>query len=369
MPLDWLEEQLEANKNPEAVLDIPKGGEFVRGLAGTWDQYMAYKLYTDGSIDLKEHEIEYDLRVPTRSGGSFWYWKQVAGREKSAMEAAKLIEWKSPNRCWRWQIPTASIVGWSGEKSPEEVFGTDLIGYDIEVASLGYSKRTEFHLLFLPSLVQAFAVKGELMDQVFNYSNLVSDYAEVTGGYLDRIVGPMAEKERSWRMGQLWQAREAIWLALGEENPEMYTWNVASDTDTVSKKLGSILRIMTTPNMQFHARLDRVAAQRDKTEKEKGGDNNPFPMVVFCDVWRNREEMIAEIGTSGEDAEFPPVPEQWASMAPKAFLEWVNEFISTELGDGPVPVLLKKLKKIDDIEETLALTAEELVPWIELAKK
>ena len=369
MSFEWLEEKMAQVKDEDVEIHVPTGGDFIRGFAGEWVQAMMWKLYTDITVDLKELEIPYDLKIPTRSGGGvFWYWKQRAGNYEHAVEACQAIDWRAPNNVWRWEMPTTTMINYQGDEDVVEKFGPE-ISVDVEVTGLLSTRRTELHLLFLPSLVQELGLLAGILDErIFNYDSLIVNPEEVSPEYCVRMVGEVDGKDTKYTDGELWQARTEIWAAMGEPNPKAFTVGLDPKTDTTSKNMIVPLSLMKKPGVALWARISRVAAPRMPNEKEKAREKNPFPfgMNVVSQIWMTKEDALEDVGVESEAGGHPDLPSQWGdSVSVGDFRKWVVKYIQDNYDGQSKEQVIVAVKADKTLDATLSLTAEELVPWIE----
>jgi len=370
MSYDWLSKKMADADVKDADVHIPTGGDFVRGYAGEWTQRAMWKLYTTSDIDMKELGIPYDAKIPTRSGGGFfWYWRQAGGGYDNAIAACKAVDWRSPNNVWRWEMPSSTMLNWSGSEDIADTFG-DNISVDVSIVGLMSTKRAEFHLLFLPSLVQSLAlVSGILDEQIYNYDNLIFDAESVTTEYCRRMVGEAEGKDTKYEDGELWDIRTQIWLAMGEENPKTYTVGKDPKTDTASDKLAMPLSLLKTPGIGFWARMSRVAALSMPSDRDKENDRYPFGMNVMSQVWMTKEDAMKDLDVDSEVGGHPDLPEEWLGTPIGDFRAWVVKYIADNYDGDSKEAVVKAVKKNKALESSLSIKPEELVPWIEYVWK
>jgi hypothetical protein len=366
MSLEWLEKQMAAVNDDEVEVRLPSGGDFVRGFAGQFTQNAMYKLYTTADVDLKELGIKYDVKIPTRNeAGIFWYWFQRPGAHDNALAACKAIDWRAPNNVWRWEMMTSTMLNYSGEEDVTEKFG-EVIALDVDVTGLLSTRRTELHLLFLPSLVQALGVAGGIIPEIiYNYDNLIFDPESVNPEYCQRMVGEIEGKDTKYEEGELWQARTEIWAAFGEENPKAWTANKDPKTDTSSAKLSVPLALISKPGISLWSRVTRIAAPRMPSDKEKEKDQFPFGMNVVSEIWPDKETAMKALEVDSEAGGHPEIPGEWAGTPVGDFRAWVVKYIADNYEGVEKDKVIAAVKKNKALESSLALTADELVPWIE----
>lgn len=365
MSFDWLKKQMEGAGEGEEKVNLPGDGDFQRGIAGLWKQAPMFRMYFENGLDPKEFGISFTSKIPTRSGGgAFFYWNHTAEMTKFATEAAKLKEWKSAPRVWRWETPSANILNWSGDEDPITTFG-ETFAIDIDLVGLGSKRRTALHLLFLPSLVQSIAIaSGAFDNEIYAYENLATRGEDVTEEYCTRLVGPAEGQDVDYEAGELWQARTEIWAALGETNPKAWTTGQGGSTDTTSEKLALPLAILSTPKISIASMISRVATPRMPTPHEAANTDNPypFPMNIVTKSWTSKEEAVKELGG---DSDMPPVPAEWASSStPVQFRAWVVKWLSDNYADKTKAQVLNSVRQKDLSE--IAMSSEELIPWVSL---
>ncbi len=366
MSFDWLLKKMAEVDDEEVEVRLPSGGDFVRGFAGEWSQNAMYKLYTTIDIDLKELGIKFDYRMVTRNEkGIFWYWKQVPGAHENAMAACKAIEWRAPNNVWRWEMPTSTMLNYSGDEDVSEKFG-ETISVDIDITGLLSTRRTEFHLLWLPSLVQALGVAAGVLDEtIYNYDNLVFDAESVSPEYCTRMVGEIEGKDTKYEEGELWDARTQIWAAMDESNPKAWTADKDPKTDTSSDKLTVPLALIAKPGVALWSRITRVACPRMPNEKEKAQDQFPFGMNVVSEIWADKDAAMKTLDVDSEAGGHPDIPAEWAGTPVGDFRIWVVKYIKDNYDGEEYDAVVNGIESNKALESSLALTAEELVPWIE----
>ena len=371
MSLDWLVKKMEEADVEDVEIDIPTGGDFVRGFAGEWTQNVMYRLYTGSEIDFKEMGIKYDHKIFTKSEtGIWWYWYQRSGALEQATAAAAVLNEISgdkrnrPNSIWRWEMPTSTMLNYQGDVPVAERFG-EAITNDISITGLRSTARTQYHLLFLPSFVQALGLAGGIIsEQVYNYDNLIYDPEQVTPEYCSRMVGEIEAKDTKWETGELWNARSEIWAAFGEDNPKAYTFDMNPKSDTNSEELAIPLRVIKTPGIAIWGRIGRIAAPRMPNDKEKENNQFPFGMEVFSQVWGGKQEAINSLGVD-DDSDHPAMPAEWSGTAVGDFRAWCIKYVGDNYEGKTQKQVVAAIKKDKGLEGSLALTAGELVPWIE----
>ena len=254
---------------------------------------------------------------------------------------------------------------YGGDEDVVEKFGAQ-ISFDVDITGLLSTRRTEFHLLFLPSLVQSLAVLGGFIEEpVYNYDNLIFDAESVTPEYCVRMVGEIEGKDTKYEDGELWQARTEIWAALGEENPKAWTADKDPKTDTSSAKMAVPLALFSKPGIAMWLRSSRIAWPRMPNDKEKANDQFPFGMNVISQIWATKEDAMKDLDVDSEAGGHPDIPAEWAGTPVGDFRAWCVKYIKDNYDGDSKAKVIAAIKKNKALESSLALTADELVPWIE----
>lgn len=267
---DWFGEQ-SANTVPATGGDFTNTG-FV-GLLMTqklWRFYSVEELknYTDdlndaGIPSLKDG-VDYLMRS-TKSG--YWYYFKDKDIANKCGKALNPDNFRGVNLYWRFGMDTGSVLNWRTADAADK-WGREVAG-ETYLVGLRSKARHEFHLMSLPSLVNAMALSAGLIkeriwhcDEVANarFEDLTDELEwrlighpdakdndlknfeiilNAVGGNLERAQAiamgeddghglPDEIKELSgnvrihWHYSVLWQRRIALWKALGEDNVEAY---------------------------------------------------------------------------------------------------------------------------------------------------
>jgi len=386
----------------ESEIKIPEGGSFAN--TGFIGPLMAKKLFkvwsreniADYAADLPYKEnVDYTVRGKE---SSHWYYFV---NEDAAKAAAKVLEAYAPNLTWRFEMPTAGILNFQSADAADK-FG-QAISADVRIVGLGSKYRHEYHMLSLPSLVDAAArATGKIKAPVWHCAELLevndSDFTdefqwrlighpdakkadlenflrllEATGGDVEKaqaialgeadIEGELAELKGNvripWQGSLLWKRRVLLWHALGEDNPETYLpkgdSKVATTSDTLSYILGIATREWTAPMWaRMHSVPDPSMSNVYTSSTTGNVRHGLLPVVgeIYANEAAARAAVEAEGGTpaaasvTAPATGYPQLPDAWYD--PKANMNsLIQDFVSI-LGakkkelDGTLPNALPK---------------------------
>lgn len=360
------------DEEEESGIKVPTGGTFVSGFAGQWVCVPMYRAWYDEGISLgaEPHQINAKFDHFQKLGrGSFYYWmpaNEAQGVEAATLIAgddAKSVRRMSPRAILRFELPLAKWVNAGSEDSKTSF--SDPIAFDMPMTSLFYKGiQYEYHLFFLPSLVQEIALVNDLIkERLYDYAGLLEDGDAVNEEYTTRMIGESNGKE--YKSSELWLARKEIWAALGEDNTAKYTRNMGGTTDTEAPLLSSILRVTTMKATPIWSLMQRVA-NPIKNEDGSGG----FPCRIVAGVFTSEEACrlaTAPDNVEQTDDKYPALPEGWRGQntSNTDWINWAKEFLAKEYPgvkhddlNGPL------IERNSELKEQYAVSAAELIAWL-----
>lgn len=378
MSLDWMWEE---DKTPEdQKIKLSEGGEFVPGYTGLWNVAVVWRVWDGSGLVLSEMGIKPD-GAQSFTSGSFYYFRNE--NYEMATNLCKELGLKfGPKQCWRWEMPITEWIGAPGDAL--EKFG-ELINQEVPVGGYGGKDKNDFHMIALPSVVQALAVAaGMIPAPIYDYRKLlVTDTDSLNDDYQHRMIGGQDD----WEQSELWKARTAIWAALGEPNPKAYTVDQGNKKfDTESDKLKAALRVLYRPHTQVYARVMRV---HHPSVEANNKDGNRLRVMAVTAVWKTKEEAEAAEGVEADDTVAAPaaapttttakvapkassngtgpkVPPRWSGSSETDWIEWLRDFLSEKkLLGKPEPVVMAALQGIaEELDGSYLTTPEEIKPWL-----
>lgn len=356
-PLDFLWQN--APQTPAAI-KLPEGGNSA-GFAGLWKCSVVYRFWSAAKIE--EHGFTADSKRTT-SNGAFYYFLS----QKNAEVAGKAVGQEfPPNTIWRWEIMTADVLSEIGDEAKSR-FG-DVISQECSITTLMSKKqRHEYHMIMLPSAIQSIALLGGMINQtVFDYESLRVNPEVIDEAYQARVIGSGNEYEKS----ELWQARTALWAALGEKNTKSYTIGQGK-FDVSSEHLEYCLKLVYNPTT-IYGRL--VSVPDPRADAVYGDENKRLSVPVVAGLWMNKEGLMRDLQLEEKTATTsngkvavgggPKLPKEWADY-PTDWKGLVREVIQPYAG-SPKPMMIAKIRERDaELKETYHATAEEFIAWIEV---
>lgn len=223
--------QLPAHLQTGVTPDLPTGGEFGRGYIANVTTNVCYSLYSADDL-----QVNYMSRRTLGQGFRYYFATREDGMQ--GITAAGL-KWKSPPRAFVIGFSGADVINYRNDDPQKESdFRQSQKISEIDLVTLASKKDhnlAPMQLITLPSMVYAMAnmLQGmnapgfvqpdgqpiKLLDEVgyplFNIDNLLSGDWLLNDETQAALVG---NADIGYKGSKLWQAREALWLALGEED-------------------------------------------------------------------------------------------------------------------------------------------------------
>lgn len=366
----------------ESEIKLPEGGGSFAN-TGFIGPLMAKKLFkvwsrediADYTDDLPyKEDVDYTVRGKE---GSHWYYFV---NEDAAKATAKVLEAYAPNLTWRFEMPTSGILNFQSADAADK-FG-QAISADVRIVGLGSKYRHEYHLLSLPSLVDAAArAMGKIKTPIWHCAELLevndSDFTdqfqwrlighpdakkadvenfakllEATGGNLEQaqaialgeadIAGELAELKGNvripWQYSLLWQRRVALWKALGEDNPEVYLPKGDSKLATTSDNLSYLLSVATKEwRGPMWCRMHSVPdpSMSNVYTSSTTGNTRHGLLPVIGEMYANEAVARAAIEAEGgmpavapaaaADTKYPPMPKVWEGVPVDQWIEVLRD--------------------------------------------
>lgn len=224
--------QLPAHLQTGIAPDLPTGGEFGRGYIAEITTNVCYMLYSEHDLG----QIEYMSKRQMGNGHRYYFATKEHGMQ--GIEAAGL-KWKSPPRAFVIGFSGADVINYrSDDPEQESSFRQSDKISEIDLVTLASKKKHAFapmQLIALPSMVYAMATMlqgtqapnfvqpdgqpinlfDETLEPLFSVDNLLGNDWILNDETQAKLVG---NSDIGYKGSRLWQAREALWLALGEED-------------------------------------------------------------------------------------------------------------------------------------------------------
>lgn len=361
-PLDFLWGDAPATNN---AIKLPEGGNSA-GFAGLWKCSVVYRFWSAAKIE--EHGHTADSKRTTNNG-AFYYF---LNRDKAEAAGKAVGQEYPPNTIWRWEILTNDVLTEIG-KEAEARFG-DVISQECNITTpMSKKQRHEYHMIMLPSAIQAIALLGGMINQtIFDYESLRVNPDMIDEDYQVKVIGKDSDYEKS----ELWVARTAIWNALGEKNPKAYTIGQGK-FDVGSEHLEHCLKLVYRPTA-IYGRL--VSVPDPRADAVYGDEGKRLTVPVVTNLWRDKASLMADLqleekapaanasnsgnGSVAKAASGPKLPKAWEQY-PDDWKGIVREIMKPYAGT-PKPVLSGKLReRSDELKQTYDATADEFLAWAE----
>jgi len=397
----------------ESEIKIPEGGgTFLNtGFIGPMMTKKLFKIWS--REDIQHYDLPYkegvDYTVRGKEGSHWYYFVN----EDAAKATAKALEAYAPNLTWRFEMPTANILNFQSADAAEK-FG-QAISADVRIVGLGSKYRHEYHMLSLPSMVDAAArIMGKITAPIWHCAELLecsdSDFIdefqwrlighpdakktdadnfakllEAVGGNIEKaqaialgeadIEGELSELKGNvripWQYSLLWQRRVALWKALGEDDPEVYLPIGETKTCTTSQVLSDLLALTTrewktTLWVRLHSVPDPSMSNVYTSSTTGNTRHGLLPVVgeIYADEAAARAAVEVEGGTptaaastTATDSKYPPLPKVWDGVPVAQWMEVLMDKKQEVNGKLPAlpPARIELAKKLEcDVEDLIA---------------
>ena len=348
-------------------VQLPVG--ITAGFTALWNAAVRWKFMTEDD----PREFPDDIPTPDsfRALGSWFhcYYKDSA----TALKASQALNQQfPPSQFWYFEAPLDTVM------LPEEVlanFQGPSLSMECQVKTLRSGKyRHEFHLIALPAAVAAYAEMSGYINDEFDVSELTDRELVVSDEFAAKMIGGEyfdvdldVNVTIPYTESILWNRRTQLWAALGESDPRAYNQIGAARFATTSEQLSECLGIASVNwTNPVWARVAMV--QDPRMDAVSGSDNRltrPALLHIYEDEAEAREDAGQSEGGTSTTAPStdpkPPLPEQWRGMED----DWVATLQSFKatLGPMPLPVARARLTQMEDLEATIAATADEALAW------
>ena len=389
---------------------LPEGIEFSNsGFIGQVIAKKTWKFWSGEDIKFYTDQLPYkegvDYVVSTiRDDSHFYYFFD----EEAGKAAAKVLKRYNPDHTWRFEMPTSSVKSFRTDTAAEK-WGQS-ISADTQIAPLGSRKhRHEYHMLTLPSLIDAFARRaGMLTESIWHCQEMLDASIEnLTDEFEWRMVGhPDANDQDKERMAELlvvvnndlakahavalghnvsdnnlkdyegvkihytyshlWQRRAQLWKALGEDNAAAYIVAGTSTTEkgkefetSATTKLNVLLKVSTIEWaqpiwVQMYTVYDPTVGS---AYSSKGSMTRP-KLPVIGEIFKDEAAAIAATGNDStvtvavQTSNLPPYPAAWVGSE----ADFRQMLADVKAGPNKPMVLVAK---------DFACTVEEIQAWWE----
>lgn len=341
-------------------VETPTGGEFTpSGIISSWHGLMVYTFSSQTPLDKEfaDKANAYNLR-----SGWHWYYFKDEALAREAVETAD-TQFKTANLIWHFETEKKNVLNFGPEA--QAAFG-DSISYSVQVKSLGSTKyRHEYHMISLPTAVDAYARNLGFDTPGFDLSELIGDNPLVgTDPFHFEMIGNPDVRDESdpqhYTNSVLWKRRAALWEALGETNAKAFRMiGDGTKFDTTSEKLSQALAIANRVwRSSVWLKLVNI------TDPRVGAQ---LSIPAIFDIYENKEEAQAAVQTDRAETgniqrvpaqasatSTPPVPEAWK----EAVADWMIYFADFRKENPSLnPVVIGKATS------QLGVTEEEIRTW------
>lgn len=244
MTSDFFDEFIGSGEESDTESSMPEGGTLKpTPFIGPAMAGMRWKLGSHSDLSDYENAPPY-TSTKFDSGWTQYYFKSAAHAEQSK----DLLGEGFVEQVWLWQMDASLVLNALGKDFVERWGG--VISTECRITSLdGWSRRHEFHMMTLPSFVQAMAQRmGFIGDEVrlFHLDEILAEETRIDEEFEIKMVGstdrPDKGHAKDYQESILWKRRAELWAALGEDEPEAYAQiGTGHKYETSSDKLSRIL--------------------------------------------------------------------------------------------------------------------------------
>jgi len=381
MSEDFFDEFIGSSGEQDDEASMPEGGSLVQTpFIGPAMAVMRWKL--GSNIDLEDFEGVPEYTKTTFSSG----WNQYYFDSKAKADAAQaLLEEGYVEQIWLWQMDANLVLNATSETFAERWGG--VVSTECRITSLNsWKRRHEFHMMTLPSFVQAMAQRlGYIGSEVrlFHLDEIMAEDTKFTDEFELGLIGPTGRPDKGhandYQDSILWKRRAELWAALGEENPEAYAQMDAQHKfATTSDKLSRILSALRTQVWRKPLWVRLMLIDDPKADAVSGSGRRitrPYIMEIFpteADAHKaaleeapdlpKQEEIPFDAPPAEEAAEpadmaseaaapsdAPSVPSAWADY-PESWKEELAKRKEQFDGKMPPPPVIKQLAAELEVE-------------------
>jgi len=274
------------SKEPKETVPLPVGGDFVSsGFVGPWRASTElWMLMSQG--DYNKGELPYQFR--NLVGG--WYSYYFVTTEAAELGAEFLGSRYAASRHWVFQVPTADVINFASEEGKAK-WGSQII-LPCRVTGLKSRKyRHEMHFVTLPSVVASVATLLGYSNPGFDIAPLMNLEDELPDEKQTKLIG---NDKDGYEGSLMFEQREALWLALGEKNPEAYL-----EPGSLDHKGRPSPYAMTSPQLATCFKAVNI----------------PWPEPVWCRVVTVSNPHVDGHSKAGKRLILPTVTEMWPDEA------------------------------------------------------
>jgi len=335
-------------------VNTPTGGEFTpSGIISNWRGLMVYTFSSQTPLD-EEYAGKADAY--RNASGWHWYYFKDEALAREAVETAD-TEFKTANLIWHFETQKKDVLNFGPEA--QAAFG-DTISWSAQVKSLGSTKyRHEYHMIALPSAVDAYARNLGFSTPGFDLSELIGDNPLAgTDPFHFEMIGHPDVKDESdpqhYTNSVLWKRRAALWEALGEPNAKAFRMiDDGTKFDTTSERLSQVLaianRVWASPIWL------KLVSVRDP----RVGATMSIPAIF--DIYENKEDAQQAVQVPEGQASSAPVasggvavPAAWAEVAD----QWATSFAEFKAANPTLNALT-----VTKAVSQLGVTEAEITAW------
>ncbi len=321
------------------------------------------------------------------SGWNSYYLESGAHAE----QAKELLGDGFIEQTWLWQMDATLVLNAPSKDFAERWGG--IVSGECRITSLdGWSRRHEFHMMTLPSFVQAMAQRmGFIGDDIrlFHLDEIIANETVIDDEFQISMIGstkrPDKGHAKDYQDTILWKRRAELWAALGEDNPEAFApLGSGHKYETTSDKLSRILGGIRVGTWRKPLWVRLMLIDDPRVEAVSSSDrrlSRPYIMEIFPTETAAHEaamELAAANAPVQEEIPFDAPPAKVEAVEPdpaemvggdtpnlKTPSNWGDypEMWKTELakqkaqygGKMPPPPMLKKISgeleaSVDDIK-------------------
>lgn len=364
--VDLFNDDLEIDESE--LQEIKTGGDFVRKNTASFSSKYWYSMYVeDPDKSAPYDEIpKPDYSVTFDAGTRLYYATDRVSDAKLAKSKLGERVKISPRMCWRIEAPTSSILGWTSDKTPEEVFKGPVVGYDVSSGKFGMEWDGGLHLVTLPSIVQSYLMaRGKLKEPVFDYgelSSLTSVTVPVQEHYIQNAQG---------EDGVLLAARKELWKLCGEE--DFTLWDSKGTAAAVQAPL--LKKALATYHYSELSDLWCTVGQVGYphiTTMSKAKDNKPSRpglALAFYAIFPNEEAARAAVEAEG-DGETSSIPAAWRTNAAdggeEEWKKYLKQFLTEAKAPKAAPLFdtwMAKPERAGEFQEKLGVSVADVAKW------
>lgn len=329
-------DELDAAMGDEHLM--PEGGDFTpTGFIGQFQIHHVLRIYSEVEPDtMKAEGVAPDIHR-SMGPGYLYLFRDYDEAVKAQKVSGSDIK---PQAMFYPEMPTSTVINFSDAEALGK-WGNTING-EIRKVTLASKYRHEAHFMFVPKFVEAYArLRGWSVPSIdLEAVDVASNEFVITDELQQQLVGNAKRgKAADYQNSQLRQQQAALWLALGESNPDACHPSKTqlmrggklepSPLITTSPKLDSALTVLSRDWLQpVWGRIKLVCVPVVGAETK---DGKALSLPIIFDLYKSEAEAKAayaadleKMGVSVEDAKpTSDVPEAWVEM-PEAWKEQID---------------------------------------------